>query len=319
MLATDNTVITNDNTACALNNLAQDNTNDVFAGEQSKNKLESPDFSLIQGNSVSCFTIPLVVSPNVLGSLIGEDGLSRGNEVIEYTVAKGDTPKGIAEQFDISLNTLLWANDLSSNSKVKEGQTLVILPISGVLHYVKSGDTISAIAKKYKADANEIIIFNELSDGSEITIGDILVIPGGTLPASAPKAIYVETTPLVSNYFICPVAAPCRKTQGLHWYNAVDFSHGQCGESIYAAAGGEIIKVTYGWNAGAGNTVKILHPNGVATSYGHLQTILVKLGQQVSQGQIIGLMGGKPGMSGAGSSTGCHVHFAVYGAQNPFR
>jgi murein DD-endopeptidase MepM/ murein hydrolase activator NlpD len=113
-------------------------------------------------------------------------------------------------------------------------------------------------------------------------------------------------------------------TQGFHWYNAIDFSHGQCGEPIYAAAGGTIQKVkltdsrsvwAYG---GAGNHVTILHPNGVVSFYGHLASAPVSPGDQVSQGQVIGYMGGAPGMAGAGKSTGCHVHFQVTGARNPF-
>jgi murein DD-endopeptidase MepM/ murein hydrolase activator NlpD len=46
--------------------------------------------------------------------------------------------------------------------------------------------------------------------------------------------------------------------------------------------------------------------------YGHLQTIFVSPGQEISQGQIIGLMGV------TGRATGCHLHFGVYGAKNPF-
>ncbi len=52
--------------------------------------------------------------------------------------------------------------------------------------------------------------------------------------------------------------------------------------------------------------------------YGHIQTSLVNPGSQVYQGQVIALLGGAPGTPGAGSSTGCHVHFGVSGARNPF-
>ena len=207
------------------------------------------------------------------------------------------------------------ANDLTSKSKVKIGQKLIILPVTGVLYHVKKGDTLNGIAQSYKGKTSEIVEINNLSDEGDIFIGDILIIPGGKIPAkkttSAPSQI-----PVGSSYFICPTTS-CRISQGLHYYNAIDFS-GKCGEPIYASAGGTVQRALYGWNGGAGNYVRIIHPNGVATMYGHLQSILVSPGQTVSQGEMVGLMGGKPGTPGAGISTGCHVHFDVRGSKNPF-
>jgi LysM repeat protein len=282
---------------------------------------DSPEFCLIQDNTLVGFAPPMTVTPQVLGVIMGEAGSDITKDVTEYEVKTGDTLTSIAANFGISLNTLLWANDLTAKSKLKIGQELIILPTSGVLHYVKSGDTVSGLAQKYKTKASEIVEFNELASDDDIFIGDILVIPNGTMPASV-KQNYASSgnIPVASSYFICPIASPCHITQKLHWYNAIDFSHGKCGDSIYAAAGGVIQRVKYGWNGGAGNTITILHPNGVVTSYGHILSALVSPGDQVYQGQIIGLMGGNTATQGigAGKSTGCHVHFAIHGATNPF-
>ena len=279
--------------------------------------MEPPDFSLIQENSLMGFSIPLTVSPNVLGSLTGDTYLERENEISEYTVQSGDTLTGVAEKFDISLETLLWANNLTKSSALKVGQDLIILPVSGLLHHVTSGETVGGIAQKYKGDINEIIVFNELSNEGDINVGDILIIPNGVMP-SATKVYTPSLASLATSYFICPISLPCRITQRLHWYNAVDFSHGKCGDLIYAAAGGQILKIKYGWNGGAGNYLEILHPNGVITMYGHLQSVLVSVGQPISQGQAIAFMGGQSGTAGSGRSTGCHLHFQVIGAKNPF-
>ncbi|MDD5145448.1 MAG: LysM peptidoglycan-binding domain-containing protein [Candidatus Pacebacteria bacterium] len=287
----------------------------LFLG-QASSQTESPDFYLVQKNSLMGIAPPVMVTPQVLGAILGENDLNVRKEVTEYEVKEGDTLSTIAENFGISLKTLLWANNLSSTSKIKAGQTLVILPVSGVIHHVISGDTVSAIALKYKAKASDIVSFNELASEDDIFIGDILIIPDGVMPVV--KSSYIAQIPIASSYFICPIASPCRITQKLHWYNGVDFSHSKCGDSIYAAAGGTVQKVKFGWNGGGGNTITILHPNGVITSYGHIQTALVKAGDQVYQGQIIALMGGLPGTSGAGISTGCHLHFAVIGGRNPF-
>ena len=313
-----NLILNAENTICSSESQFQSD-GESFLGQDGPKKTEAPDLCLVQDNSLTGFSFPIAISPKVLGSLLdaGFDS-TRANEVIEYEIQQGDTLTSIAEKFDISLNTILWANGLSKSSSAKTGQTLVILPVSGVLHHVKQGETVSQIAKKYKGDVNKILVFNELSNEGEIAVGDILVIPDGIMPVSAPAPVYVESTPVASSYFIPPISSPYRITQGLHWYNAIDFSHGKCGDSIFASAGGQVVKVKYGWNGGAGNYVTILHPNGVTTSYGHLQTILVSVGQQVSQGQIIAAMGGQPGMAGAGKSTGCHVHFSLNGARNPF-
>jgi len=281
-------------------------------------KIDSPDLNLIEKNSILGVSPPIFISPQVLGSLEAKDYQTR-NEILEYIVEPGDTLSGIAKKFNISLNTILWANDLNQSSTIKPGRKLIILPVSGVLHYVKKGDTLSEIAQTYKAEVEEIVAFNELSGEDDIFVGDILIIPNGKTPKNTTQtSLASHWVPVASSYFICPITPPCALTQGLHWYNAVDLSHGKCGEAIFAAAGGTVQRVRYGWNRGAGNYLTILHPNGVVTMYGHLQTILVKPGQKVNQGQIIALMGGKPGTPGAGRSTGCHLHFGVYGGKNPF-
>lgn len=284
---------------------------------------ESPDLSIIQKNSLAAVSPPLMVTPQILGALAsGETYEWKEVQVVEYAVEPGDNLWSIAEKFNISLETILWANNLNKNSLIQIGQKLVILPVSGIVHQVQKGDTVSGIAQTYKTKIDEIVAFNDLSGEGDIFIGDILVIPGGAMP---PPVVYApKVVPLASSYFICPISQPCRITQGLHWYNAVDFSHGKCGEPIFAVAAGEVLRVRLTssrsqWAfGGAGNNLTILHPNGVVTFYGHLQAALVNPGDYVSQGQMIATIGGALGMPGSGDSTGCHVHFGVTGARNPF-
>ncbi len=295
-----------------------------FLGPINKFGPESPEFLLVENSSLRAATPPTKFSPQVFGALVGGYELEDTKKVItEYIVESGDNLWSIATKFNVSLNTLLWANDLNKYTYIQSGQKLIILPVSGVVHHVKSGDTISTIAKKYKGKTDEIIAFNDLSGEGDIYIGDIVIVPNGEMPA--PSLQYAPVwVPLANSYFICPIASPCRITQGLHWYNAIDFSHGKCGEPIYSAAAGTVLKVKLTssrsrWAfGGAGNHLTILHPNGVVTMYGHLANSFVNPGEQVSQGQVVALMGGVPGTPGAGHSTGCHLHFGVAGARNPF-
>lgn len=295
--------------------------NKLFLNQKKAQKFDFSLFSIVQGNAMLGVSTPVNISPQVLGALAeGSSGSlpETRNEILEYIVQSGDTLSGLAEKFDISLNTIIWANDLSKDSNLQIGQKLVILPVSGLIHHVKKGETISGITALYKAETDEIILLNDLSGDGDIVVGDILIVPNGQKPSLSSYIPAPTQVPLASSYFICPITSPCGISQGLHWYNAIDFTNGQCGEPIYAAAQGTVLKVKYGWNGGAGNYISLLHPNGIVTMYGHLASMLVSPGQEVSQGQMIAKMGGKPGTPGAGTSTGCHVHFGVRGARNPF-
>lgn len=275
--------------------------------------IESPNLFFVQKNSLRAVSPPVVVTPKILGSLIGDSGTELGvrKEIIEYTAQEGDNLWNIAANFDISLDTLLWANDLNKNSVLAPGQKLIILPVSGLVYHVQKGETLSEIAKVYKADIDEIVSFNEIEE-EKIFAGDILIIPNGVMP---PKTYAAPQVPLASSYFICPIPSPCRITQGLHWYNAIDFGNGKCGEPVYAGAGGTIQRAGYGGIIG--NFVRIEHPNGVITVYGHLSKILVYSGQHVSQGEMIGYTG-YSGYTIPAGPAGCHLHFEVRGARNPF-
>jgi len=294
-----------------FNNDNNTGKNNLFFSKNGALYLETPDLKIVQDNSVYGISPPRVLTTQVLGSIFGESAQS-SKDIIEYSIKPGDTLELIAHDFNISLNTLLWANNLSKNSKIKAGQNLVVLPVSGVIHIVKSGDTLGEISGIYKSKTQDIVSFNDLSNENDIFIGDILVVPNGVMPQKAPVAPY--QTPLASSFFIFPTEG--KISQGLHFYNAVDTSN-KCGTPVYAAAPGQIQKVRYGYNFGGGNYITILHSNGVVTYYGHLMTIFVKPGDRIDVGERIALMGGAPGMAGAGNSTGCHLHFQVMGAKNP--
>lgn len=244
-----------------------------------------------------------------------EGQAATSHQISLYVVREGDTLSTIARLFNVSVNTVMWANDITRATSIQPGQTLVILPISGVRHTVAKGETLASIAKKYKGDIDEILNYNGLEEGAVLAVGDIVVIPDGEIPAPARSTVTLPLRggggPTYSGYYLRPVAGGVR-TQGLHGYNGVDLASYAGAQILASAAGTVIIARNSGWNGGYGNYVVISHPNGTQTLYSHLSSGIVSVGQSVVQGQVIGYMGR------TGKATGVHLHFEIRGASNPF-
>jgi len=79
--------------------------------------------------------------------------------------------------------------------------------------------------------------------------------------------------------------------------------NGERGENVLAPAGGTVIKA--GWTGGYGNMVEIDHGNGLTTRYGHMSKIEVQVGDTITRGELIGLIGS------TGRSTGPHLHYEL--------
>ncbi len=249
----------------------------------------------------------------------GGDIVHPKNQTISiYVVRPGDTLSTIAEMFEVTPNTIRWANDIGVKGTIRVGQTLTILPIAGVKYTVKKGDTLASIAKKYGGDAEEISNYNSLETGS-LAVGTEIIIPDGEIPviASPRPAIprggtTAAGTATQIGYYLRPLIGGVR-TQGVHGYNAVDLA-APLGTSIVAAADGEVIVARdSGWNGGYGQYIVIRHDNGSQTLYAHESSIIVGVGQRVVRGQVIGYVGQ------SGKATGPHIHFEIRGGiRNPF-
>ena len=272
------------------------------------------------------------------GTIADIERSANGGRISSYTVREDDSLSDIADMFDVSVNTILWANNLSAKTAVTTGTTLIILPVSGVRHTVGKGETFASLAKKFGSDAEEIASYNGLDADSGLTAGDLVIIPGGELAVAPAKKAAAKTTtkaataaakPKIktgggmgsilptgntsngaSSGFANPVPAG-RLSQGIHGWNGVDLAAPN-GSPIYAASGGTVVVSRVGgWNGGYGNYVVIDHGNGVQTLYAHMSTDNVSVGQTVSRGEQIGTVGK------TGQATGYHLHYEVRGADNP--
>ncbi|MHB9056875.1 MAG: peptidoglycan DD-metalloendopeptidase family protein [Paludibacteraceae bacterium] len=87
------------------------------------------------------------------------------------------------------------------------------------------------------------------------------------------------------------------------FHEGMDFT-APVGTDIYATGNGTVIEA--GWQQGYGNSVLLDHGFGYQTFYAHMSEVKVKVGQSVTRGEIIGLVGS------TGKSTGPHLHYEVH-------
>lgn len=240
-------------------------------------------------------------------------------EKIEYEVQSGDTLSVLAEKFGVSVDTIRWANPekiKSVKTVLKAGDTLVIPPVTGVVHKVKSGETVYSIAKKYDISAQGIVDFpfNDFTNDETfaLAVGQVLVVPDGVMPDVQPwsptSSLARVLTPdagsvSATGSWIWPASGKITQ-RFLAWHKGIDIAN-KSGGAILAADSGKVVMAGWLDNAGYGNRVMVDHGNGYQTLYAHLSKISVKVGQNVKRGDVLGVMGS------TGRSTGIHLHFEI--------
>jgi len=227
-----------------------------------------------------------------------------------HTVAFGETLESIAAQYNVSMDTIRWANpNLISpfTNDIQVGWDLAIPQINGVLYTVRSGQSLDDIISLTSVNNNEsnffnIVELNQLSAPYTLTPGTKLFIPGGNLFG---EGFQVEGIP--RGIFIDPLSSP--DCDGYQYQRGFSFYHDGFdlskwdGCTIQAVANGTVYYA--GWEVLSGLAIKIDHGGGIHTYYYHLSDIYVKPGDRVQQGQAIGYMGT------TGNSTGTHLHFVL--------
>ncbi|AEH51013.1 LysM peptidoglycan-binding domain-containing protein [Pseudothermotoga thermarum] len=227
-----------------------------------------------------------------------------GYITITYTVQPGDTLIDIARKFKVSPSTILDWNNLSNATKLKVGQQLIIPQPEGYLYTVVKGDNLYTIAKRFFTTVSDIMIANNLTSDT-IRVGQRLFIPASSIGKAFNREkgyIWPVFGTLSSpfGYRIHPI------TKKYSFHSGIDISAPE-GTPVFASTSGVVTFA--GENGGYGLMVEIKSGN-VVTRYAHLSKITVYVGQNVSQGTLIGRVGS------TGLTTGPHLHFEIVVAGN---
>jgi surface antigen/LysM repeat protein len=142
--------------------------------------------------------------------------------ITNYTVMGGDTISSIASKFNITTGTILLANNLSDGDSIAPGQSLIILPITGLLYTVQAGDTADSLASTYSANAAQILSYNN-DETTGLTPGAKIIIPDGVKPQPVAAATPAFVAPAVQNLYTGS-AAPLTNYAG----GANGYAYGYC-------------------------------------------------------------------------------------------
>lgn len=236
--------------------------------------------------------------------------LSKTVAVTSYTLKAKDNYWTIAENHHINLPTIIGANP-TLPFKAYLGQTINLLSRRGTLHEVYPGETLQKIADAYRIEVKLIRQENQIHWWRGIRPGDVLFLPDiKPIRMSEQWQNYFDQR----GFFGVPFTHGGEFiTSGFGWridpvtgkraiHTGLDF-RAHYGESVFAAATGKVIFA--GVDGGYGNLIKIHHNKEYTTYYAHLSKILVRRGEKVRRGQLIG----KVGMTGY--ATGPHLHFEI--------
>lgn len=176
-------------------------------------------------------------------------------------------------------------------------------PVGAGYYRVQPGDTLYRIANNNGQSVSNLVRWNSLADASTINVGQVLRVlpPTGSASTSEPRT----TTRTKPSSRTSTVNAPSPSTVSMFWpatgnktiirgFNGtsskgIDIS-GSAGDPVVAIAAGKVVYAGQGIR-NYGNLLVIKHDNEFLSAYAHNQTLLVKEGARVSQGQKVATMG----------------------------
>lgn len=130
-----------------------------------------------------------------VNAVLDEDSrdVSGTKEVVEYEVKSGESVAAIASKFNITRNSIYWANDFEASHTIHPGDVIKVPPVSGLIHKVTSWETLGGLANKYKVESEDIMRQNLLLTANDLKIWDTIIIPGAEKEKPKPKVVAKKT------------------------------------------------------------------------------------------------------------------------------
>jgi len=251
--------------------------------------------------------------PDVLSFLVSASSFDEIIDSVEFLNRIGRQDKRIAAQVKAAREKA--AAERAATQRTRRLQVATVSVIAAKASEARtvrdrltaSRDTLSS-AKSLKASA---LAESRHSREEYLHEADALAAESAALAAAIQEAqaqnaaSSTGTGAVSASGFIWPVNGVVVSGFGMRWgrmHEGIDIA-ASTGTPIWAAAGGTVI--WSGWRGGYGNCVVVDHGNGLATLYAHASALLVGVGQRVSQGETVALVGS------TGNSSGPHLHFEV--------
>lgn len=124
------------------------------------------------------------------------------SDIVEYTVAEGDSLEIIAVRFGVSSRSISWSNNNVQSTEIRPGDTLFIPPVDGLVHTVEPGDTPAGLASRFRSSEARITAMNDAEiDG--LVVGDKIIIPDGQIvPVLRGASLYNFTASYGGNAYV---------------------------------------------------------------------------------------------------------------------
>jgi len=173
------------------------------------------------------------------------------NDIIYYIIQDGDNLWLIASRFHVSIDSIIWSNNFTSNTVINPWDTIKIPPVTWIVYIVEPKDDLDSIASKYKLDKLAILTQNQLDASAELKIWQQIVLPWAKKAEIIPPVVVVKKPAKSWTKLLTKSAKSWTKTVALKsWYTVKytgkwsKFAYGNC---TYYVANHK--NVTWKWNA----------------------------------------------------------------------